>query len=152
MAFVAEIPPALPDTNRRAVQVAFVAEPPSDPADLAAARWQTIIDAPAFFEYLMEPIGLESLFEPTPGFKPERMAERAAEPTPGLGSDTLEAIRDAFDGLMGDDRLYLGDTGHEPYLGGADAITLLGGAGDDVLGGGIGGDLGSSPSGRGPPA
>ena len=144
--------PALPDTDQRAVQVALVAEAPLDTADLAAARGQTISDAPSFFDYPIEPIGRTAFFEPTPGFKPERMAERAVEPSLGLGSDTLEAIGDALDSLMGDDRLYLGDTGHEPALSGADAITLLGGAGDDILGGRIGGDPGSPPNGRGPPA
>ena len=136
---------APPDANWRAEQVALVEEAPSDKAELAAARWQAIIDAPSLFDHPMEPIGLESLLETTPGLKPELTAERVVEPTPGLGGDTLEAVREAFEGLIGDDRLYLGDTGHEPYLGGADAITLLGGAGDDVLIGGIGGDLGSPP-------
>ncbi|MEK7244984.1 MAG: hypothetical protein AAB223_03080 [Pseudomonadota bacterium] len=126
-------------------QVARGEEVPSEEAALAAARWQAIIDAPSFFDHPMEPIGLESLPESTPELKPELTAEQAVEPTPGLGFDTLEAVRDAFDGLIGDDRLYLGDTGHEPYLSGADAITLLGGAGDDVLIGGIGGDLGPPP-------
>ena len=118
----------------------------SDETAIAAARWQAIIDAPSFFDYPMEPIGLESIPESTPELKPELMAERTVESTFGLAFDAPAAVADTFDVQRGDDRLYLGDTGHDPYLNDKDDVTILGGAGDDFLTGGSGGALNPAPT------
>ena len=107
----------------------------SDETGIAAARWQAIIDAPSFFDHPVESIGLESI----PVSTSELIPELTAEPTPGLAFAAPAAVGGADDVQRGDDRLYLGDTGHEPFLNALDEVTVLGGAGGDVLEGGIGG-------------
>ncbi len=112
-------------------QEAPVEDAQPDEAALAAARWQAIIDAPAFFDHpTEETIGLQSI----PESKPEPTLERAAaEPTPGLAFEAPAGNDDISDVQRVDDRLYLGDAGHDPLLNAQDEVTILGGAGGDSL-------------------
>jgi hypothetical protein len=110
-------------------QEAPVEDTQQNEAALAAARWQAIIDAPAFFDHpAEESIGIQSI----PELKPEPARERTAEPTPGLAFE-VPTGGDVLDVQHVDDRLHLGDVGHDPFLNAQDEITILGGAGDDAL-------------------
>ncbi len=124
--------PVLRESNWQEAPVE-VSQP--DEVALAAARWQAIIDSPAFFDHpTEETIDLQSI----PVSKPEPALERAAEPAPGLAFEAPVGNDDVSDVQRGDDRLYLGDIGHDPFLNAQDEVTILGGAGDDSLFGWVG--------------